>query len=539
MTAPTGRRGVPAMLVRMVVSVLAGLALFAAFPPRPLWFLAPLGIAALTVVLIAVPLRRRAGFGYGYLAGLGFFVPLLPWIGVYVGPLPWLALAAAQAVFVGLFGALVVHLRALPGWPVWVAAAWTLTEWLRASVPFGGFPWGRLAFGQPDGPLVRLAAVGGAPLVSFAVAAVGTGLAALVVALLARPRRVPAMVAAGAWTVLLPVAAVTIAAPAQAAAGPDGTTITVAAIQGSVPRLGLDFNAQRKAVLDNHVRRTLELAEQVRAGQVARPDVVIWPENASDIDPLRNADAARDITAAAAAIDAPILVGTVLANGDGTTTNSVIVWDAATGPGEQHDKKIIQPFGEYLPMRSFFRLFSEYADRAGYFVPGDGDGAVTAADAVIGVATCYEVAFDRAFRESIDAGAQLLAVPTNNATFGDTEMTYQQLAMSRVRAVEHGRTVVVAATSGVSAIVDPDGRVQQSTPLFEPAALVAQVPLRADVTLASRLGAAPELVLCAGAVAAAVAALVRSRRTPAGAGTTSGTGAAGAPAGGRFDREDL
>src|SRR5690606_19317466 len=197
------------------------------------------------------------------------------------------------------------------------------------------------------------------------------------------------------------------------------------------------------------------------------------------------------------------------------------------------------PFGEYLPRRSFFRLFSEYADRAGYFVPGYGDGAVTAADAVIGVATCYEVAFDRAFRESIDAGAQLLAVPTNNATFGDTEMTYQQLAMSRVRAVEHGRTVVVAATSGVSAIVDPDGRVQQSTPLFEPAALVAQVPLRADVTLASRLGAAPELVLCAGAVAAAVAALVRSRRTPAGAGTTSGTGAAGAPAGGRFDREDL
>ena len=88
-------------------------------------------------------------------------------------------------------------------------------------------------------------------------------------------------------------------------------------------------------------------------------------------------------------------------------------------------------------------------------------------------------------------GAQLLAVPTNNATFGDTEMTYQQLAMSRVRAVEHGRAVVVAATSGVSAIIAPDGAVTSQTDLFVPAALVAKVPLSTSSTLAqpSRSGA--------------------------------------------------
>ncbi len=126
-------------------------------------------------------------------------------------------------------------------------------------------------------------------------------------------------------------------------------TITVAAIQGSVPRLGLDFNSQRKQVLDNHVAETVKLAAEVDAGRVDQPDVVIWPENASDIDPLRNADAAADITRASEAIGAPILVGTVLVNADRTTTNSVIVWDGANGPQEQHDKKIIQPFGEYLP----------------------------------------------------------------------------------------------------------------------------------------------------------------------------------------------
>jgi apolipoprotein N-acyltransferase len=528
-----------------LAAVGAGLLLFASFPPRPLWFLAPVGIAVLVVVLTARPMRRKAGFGYGYLTGLGFLVPLLPWIGVYVGPLPWLALAAVEALFVGLFGALVVHLRSMPAAPLWIAAAWSLTEYLRSSVPFGGFPWGRLAFGQPDGFLVWLAAVGGAPLVSFAVALIGSGAAALVLAVLGHRNRGPShrggVWTAVAWTALAPLAAVAAWPLLVTADTPDsgGREVTVAAIQGSVPRLGLDFNAQRKAVLDNHVAQTLELAAQVRGGQVDAPDVVIWPENASDIDPLRNADAAADISAASAAIGAPILVGAVLINGDGTTTNSVIVWDAQSGPGEQHDKRIIQPFGEYLPYRSFFRLFSEYADRAGFFVPGAGDGTVTAAGITIGVATCYEVAFDRAFRDSIDAGAQLLAVPTNNATFGDTEMTYQQLAMSRVRAVEHGRTVVVAATSGVSAVVDPDGRVQQRTALFEPAALVARVQLRQDATLASRFGPFPELALCVGAVAAAGVALVRDRRRRDASGSQPDSGAAPNPADGRFDREDL
>lgn len=536
--------GMRAAAVRALLSVVAGLLLFASFPPRPLWFLAPVGIGLLITVLIAQPLHRRAGFCYGYLAGLGFLVPLLPWVGVYVGPLPWLALAAIEALFVGLFGALTVHVRSLPAAPLWIAVGWSLTEYLRAAVPFGGFPWGRLAFGQPDGLLVALAAIGGAPLVSFAVALTGAGLAALVLGARRAPRRAP-LLRAAAVAVLAPLCAAAVW-PSLPAPDDGDRTITVAAIQGSVPRLGLDFNAQRKAVLDNHVARTLELAADVAAGTVPRPDVVIWPENASDIDPLRNPDAAADITAAAAAIGAPITVGAVLVNGDGTTTNSVIVWDAQSGPGERHDKKIIQPFGEYLPYRSFFRLFSEYADRAGHFVPGHGDGVVHAAGIPIGVATCYEVAFDRALRQAVDAGAQLLAVPTNNATFGDTEMTYQQLAMSRLRAVEHGRTVVVAATSGVSAIVAPDGTVLEQSPLFEPAALVAQVPLRTETTLASRLGPIPELVLCIMAVAAAGAAFVRARRhqntvsspqpgpdtVPAEAGT------AGSPARAGAERED-
>ncbi|WP_433520477.1 apolipoprotein N-acyltransferase [Nocardia pseudovaccinii] len=527
------------VLSRSVAAVVSGLLIFGSFPPRPFWFLAPIGIVVLTLTIRGAA-RMRGGFGFGLLAGLAFFVPLLPWTGIYVGPVPWLALSTVCSLYIGLFGLLARLLFSLPGWPVWVALTWTATEWLRSSFPFGGFPWGRLAFGQADGWYLSLAMVGGAPLIGFAVALTGTAAAAVLVSVWTRVTAVPThdqspaesgrttkacvgIIAAAATLVTIPV---TGAILRTALPGPEegDRTITVAAIQGSVPRLGLDFNAQRRAVLDNHVRRTEELARAVAQGQARQPDVVIWPENSSDIDPLRNADAAAEITEASEQIGAPILVGAVLVNGDRTTTNSVIVWNGAAGPGERHDKKIIQPFGEYLPMRSFFRLFSEYADRAGYFVPGHGDGTVRVDPSEraassryggidIGVATCYEVAFDRAFRDSMHAGAQLLTVPTNNATFGDSEMTYQQLAMSRVRAVEHGRALVVAATSGVSAIITADGTVQQQTPKFVPAALVAELPLRSDTTLATRFGAEAELVSVILSGAAVVVAVIRRRKT--------------------------
>ncbi|MFD6161061.1 apolipoprotein N-acyltransferase [Nocardia sp. NPDC060256] len=559
--------------------MVAGLLLFGSFPPRPWWFLAPLGITVLTLVVRGSG-RLRGGFGYGFLAGLAFFVPLLPWTGIYVGPVPWLALSTVCAVYIGLFGLMARLVGRLPGWPLWVALAWATAEWVRSSFPFGGFPWGRLAFGQADGWFLSLASIGGAPLVSFAVALTGTGAAALVLVVRsmragqsdsdgvreesnreaafeeasvedhvvnytteeadrapadqhpapADQHRAPAdqhrgpadqhrapriaLVTAAATLVIMPIAGLILGATLPDPAQGD-RTITVAAIQGSVPRLGLDFNAQRRAVLDNHVRRTKELARAIEAGQVKKPDVVIWPENSSDIDPLRNADAATLITEASEQIGAPILVGAVLVNSDRTTTNSVIVWNGAAGPGERHDKKIIQPFGEYLPMRSFFRLFSEYADRAGYFVPGHGDGVVHADGIPIGVATCYEVAFDRAFEDAMRAGAQLLTVPTNNATFGDSEMTYQQLAMSRIRAVEHGRALVVAATSGVSAIIGADGSVRQESPQFVPAALVADLPLRTSNTVATHVGPAPERVFVALTVLAMIAAVLRRRSSRA------------------------
>jgi apolipoprotein N-acyltransferase len=500
----------------------AGLLLYVGAPPRELWWLAPVVFAVLWAVLHGRP--ARAGFGYGLAFGLGFFVPLLSWAGEFVGPLPWLALATVEALVLALAGAGVAVVSRLPAAPLWAAGVWVAAEALIGRAPFGGFPWGRVAFGQPSGIFLPLSAIGGAPLLTAAVVLTGFGAGELLRRVSTGSLRplgssavefgrlrtvvVPALLAGG------PLVAGILAAPMVATTTIDGSAV-VALVQGNVPRAGLDFNAQRRAVLDNHVARTMTLAADVAAGRYPRPALVIWPENSSDIDPLRNPDARAVIDRAARAIGVPILVGAVLRTGDGHTTNTAMVWNPRTGPGQRHDKRPM-PFAEYIPYRNFFRLFSPYVDRAGDFVPGNGDSAVDVGPARVGIAICSEVMFDDLVRQGVQSGAQLLAVPTNNATFGFTEMTYQQQAISRVRAVEHGRTVLVAATSGVSAVIAPDGAVEQQTKLFTPDALVARVPLRSGTTLATRLGPTPEWLLVTLGLLGVAAALVVQSRAKAG-----------------------
>jgi apolipoprotein N-acyltransferase len=206
----------------------------------------------------------------------------------------------------------------------------------------------------------------------------------------------------------------------------------------------------------------------------------------------------------------------VLAGRGDTATNSVLVWQPGVGVVDRTDKRRVQPFGEYLPWRPVFRLLSSYADRAGNFVPGTGNGAVEAAGVRLGVAICWEIAFDDLVADSVAAGAQVLAVPSNNATFGLTDMTYQQLAMSRVRAVEHDRAVLVVTTSGVSATIAPNGTVTAATSRFAPDVLVDATPLRTTTTLAGRLRAFPEWALLATGLTGIGAATLARRRRRAG-----------------------
>ncbi|MGW8798169.1 apolipoprotein N-acyltransferase [Streptomyces sp. NPDC055775] len=507
-----GRRLLPG-LVRPAAAVLSGVMLYLSFPPRPLWWLVLPGFALLGWTLHGR--RPRAGFGLGLLAGLGFMLPLLHWTGEEVGPVPWLALAVAEALFVAVGCIGIAAVSRLAWWPVWAAAVWTLDEAVRARVPFGGFPWGKIAFGQADSVFLPLAAVGGTPLLSFAVVLCGFGLVEAVRSFRTyrSTGQVPrAAVAGAAAAVLVPLAGALAALPLVDDSAGDGTA-TVAAIQGNVPRLGLDFNSQRRAVLDNHARRTEQLAREVKAGKVPQPDFVLWPENSSDLDPYRNADARIVIDDAVKAINAPTVVGAVVEPDTGKLRNTLIQWDPNGGPVATYDKRHIQPFGEYMPMRSIARVFSSDVDRVQRdFGPGKKVGVFDLAGTQVGLVTCYEAAFDDAVRDTVEHGSQLIAVPSNNATFGRSEMTYQQLAMSRVRAVEHSRSVVVPVTSGVSAIIRPDGTIVQQTKMFTADALVDKVPLRSSLTPATRLGTLPEGLLALIAVAGLGWVAVRSVR---------------------------
>jgi apolipoprotein N-acyltransferase len=498
---------------RTLLAVTGGFLLVLAFPGYDLVALAVLGPAALALAVRGQGFR--SGLWLGLVLGLAFFVPLLSWTGTYVGPIPWLALAVFEALHLALLGGATALVSRQRLWPLWAAALWVADEALRGRFILGGFPWGRLGFSQTEGPLTSFAAYGGVPLVSFAVALTGTLLAAAVVAL-QRFRRDPAALR----PVVVAVAAV-LAVPAVGAvawlplAGPSltegGPTTTVAVIQGDVPRAGLDFNAQRRAVLDNHVQQTLDLASGVAAGEEVQPDVVLWPENSSDIDPYRNDDAAAQIQRAADAVDAPILVGAIVQGPGRLISNTAIVWHPGSGPGETYVKRHPVPFGEYVPARKFFRFFSEDVDRVTDQHAGDEVGVLDAGGVRLGDLICFEVVYDGLVADVVDGGAEVLVVQTNNATFGYTDESEQQLALSRLRAVEYGRTVAVVATSGISAIVSPDGSVVRSSSLFTPAVFVEEIARRDSTTVAARLGAVPEWALTALAAAGLLAVALRRR----------------------------
>ncbi|MFC3571963.1 apolipoprotein N-acyltransferase [Streptomyces yaanensis] len=504
-------------LVPAAAASLSGVLLYVSFPPRILWWLALPAFA-----VFAWTLRGRtwkAGLGLGYLFGLGFLLPLLVWTGVEVGSGPWLALVAVEAICIALVGAGVALVSRLPAWPLWAAAVWIAGEAARARVPFGGFPWGKIAFGQADGVFLPLAAVGGTPVLGFAVVLCGFGLYEIV-RLVVEGRRTGAVLRRGAVVAaLLSIAVPVVAAFAARSLVSDKAengTATVAVIQGNVPRSGLEFNAQRRAVLDYHARETERLAAKVKAGKVPRPDLVLWPENSSDIDPFANPDAAAVIDRAARAIGVPVSIGGVVER-DGKLYNEQILWQPGKGAVDTYDKRQVQPFGEYLPLRSLLGAINEnWTSMVRQdFSRGRKPGVFTMANAKVGLVTCYEAAFDWTVRSTVTDGAQLISVPSNNATFDRSEMTYQQLAMSRVRAVEHSRTVTVPVTSGVSAIILPDGKITQRTGMFVADSLVQKVPLRSSETPATRLGTLPEMVLvlvAAGGLGWAVATVVRGRR---------------------------
>jgi apolipoprotein N-acyltransferase len=235
----------------------------------------------------------------------------------------------------------------------------------------------------------------------------------------------------------------------------------------------------------------------------------VWPETATQLqgdDPV--------IDQAVADLGVPTLIGAVYwPPSGGRAQNSEIVWDPRTGPGQRYSKQQLVPFAEYVPARAIAAWVTPFVDDTSDMVPGTAPAVLDVAGTRVATPICYEIAYDYVSRDAVNDGAQLLVLPTNNAWFGKSEMSYQQLAMARLRAVEHSRAAVVSATSGVSAIVQPDGTITQSTSEFTAASLVGRVPLRTTTTLSDRLGAWTEYGLVGAAIVAVLIGAGQTWRT--------------------------
>lgn len=493
------------MLVRVLLAVAGGLALMASFEPLAIGYLVPVGVA-----LFALATRElsfwRSGL-VGLVFGVAFYFTHIDWMRTSVGADAWVALSTVEAMFYGLVGLTVPLVRRLPARPVWLAATWTAVELLRTGWPFSGMPWGRLSFAVVDTPVAPATAYVGLVLLSFLLALLGFLVAAAVEAVLpstTERRRSPAFPTAGA-VALLALLVVPAAAPYQVE---ETGSAVVAAIQGDVPGPGNDILYDHRQVTRNHVDATIRLAEEG-----VRPDFVLWPENSTAVDPFRDGDVNAGIREAVAAIGVPVVVGGLVDDGDDHVLNQGIVWDPVTGPGDRFTKHHPVAYGEYIPYRRFWDPSFGALNRISRDMKsGTRTAPLQVAGTPVADSICFDVAYDDVLRDQVRDGAELLTVQTSNASFIFTDQIDQQFAITRLRAIEAGRWLVVAATNGITGVVAPDGTVVASADPRTTAAVVERVGLSTELTPATRMGGWPARALSATAVVAVVLGGIAYRR---------------------------
>ncbi len=487
----------------VIAAVAGGLLLDAATPGLSWW---PLAFPAVALVCAAVwQQRARWGFLVGALAGAAFWMPHIGWLTLYLGPIPWAALCALMILWFGLFGvAAAVATRGLRRIAILrrsaaalagaqaasVAGLWMLREQLQGAIPYGGFAWGRLATTQADGPLLQsvswLGFAGLSALLAFA------SVVPVAVALVARDRGAsvrPVLVGVAASLAVLVALAALPAAPLE-----QSGALRVAAVQGN-SKSGIFDDREAGGVIRDHFTATEELLDRLEA-EGRTVDVIVWPENSAEFAAPDQLIRSQRLAKLAERAGAPIVVGTVLANEDGTYSNSSLVWNSEGPTDARYDKRYPVPFAEYMPNRPFFRaIVPDLVDLVQLeYAPGTRPSALevdTSAGVIrAGIAICFDIIFDPQAVAMASDGAQVIFAQTNNADFGRTDESAQQLAIARTRAVEMGRAVVNDSTVGTSAVVAPDGRSLDELQPFTRDAMVAEVPLVEGLTPALRFGGA-------------------------------------------------
>jgi apolipoprotein N-acyltransferase len=423
-------------LVALLLSAVSGVLLSAAFEPVGKWWVAPIAIAAHMYALSISQRKVMSSFVFA----LSLNLIVLHWSSTFVGSIPWVILALGLSIF--YLPLALVSKWGISAYPL----LYILLEELRNRFPFGGFGWVRIAYTQADSPYSKIAAIGGASALSAL-----TLIIALII-FFGFQKRFSLITFLPFLFLLIPINLSTVG------------NASVLMIQGNVPQMGLDFNSRAKAVFNNHFERT---QDEIRRDP--NVDFILWPENSVDVDPFLNADVKKALDS----IQQPLIIGAILSKGN-KTLNTSILWGGELP--ETYIKQHLTPFGEYIPLRSLARIVSPLVDDVDDFSPGDQGKTFSIGDIKVAPVICYELIDDDLLHQAA-ADSNILAVQTNSATFGMSAESAQQLSITRVRAIEHGRNIASVSTTGYSAIIDFSGTVIEQTSMATADTIRAEIGL--------------------------------------------------------------
>ncbi|MDU2192242.1 MAG: apolipoprotein N-acyltransferase [Actinomyces sp.] len=481
-----------------IIAAVAGLALYASFPPLGWWWLS---VPALALYMSRIDeARAPRALTVTFVFGMSFWIPLIDWIPLAVGTRPpWFVLAFVQTLFL-MAWALFARWTQLWAWArgpimqaLFYALTWAGVDAARSRWPWSGFPWGSVALPQVDSSLGRLAPYGGTTLIT----AVVVFLAVLVRrACAARDASVVrehwfsrpalALIVAGAF-----IAPLAVTLPNQAENG----MLRIGVVQGDIALPGAQAYSREGEVTDNNVRASLELASSPELAHDPI-DLAIWGEGSVDRDPLAFPAIGQAVDRAATALDAPILIGYTNLNERDRVKNWLAVWEPGTGMDEsaRYSKHVPVPFGEFIPFRDFIASFAtEVAQSSRDMEAGNEPPLMTikardGRSVPLAVGICFEAAYPLVIGDGVARGGQAIIVPSNNYHFRSSGESAQQGQLLRMRAMEYSRSAVQASTTGHSYVIRPDGSIMESTGTEQAATLAADIPLRSSLTVTARAG---------------------------------------------------
>ena len=473
---------------KIFLGSVSGVLMARSFSSSNTWILVPVGIA----VWWAGSHKRQLSdyLFFSYSLSIAFWFARLSWLNL-VGLDAYILLALLMSLITGISGYFMYKVKDLPLPFFWYGLIFISVESLTDYIPFGGFPWGRIAYDSADAPWANLMPYGSSPLVTAAI---------LLIAALMIPSLGFVLQKAFAASIVF---VITIAAFSLFLIDlgkidkPSLGKIDLAIIQGSVPRTGLLFNEQKMEVLKYHVKETDNLLENTSQNY----DAILWPENSIDVDPFKNKEAGALVKDTLKKYNKPLLSGAVLQKNNGLT-NSVLLWDPKNfNVVDSYNKSHLVPFGEYLPYRD---LLSKYIKRFNLipqdFISGGSPNNVFIKDVPISPIICFEVAWNKNLYQQIKNGGELISVHTNNATYAFSNQIEQQFMITRIRAMETGRDIVVTATTGVSAHINRYGKVVWMSKEFVPQSKIVSPSLYSDLTPAVKYSAVFERISLFGIV---------------------------------------